>query len=163
MQTYSTFRPTGFDPAGICLPDNQDWLVAPCGVNRDSDALTRSNWECQLKALGGESEIVQVHRFGHWACGWFEIVLIDPAALETVKLAEELEAALENYPVIDDEHFSQTEHDEADEVWRNCYRERERVEYIRKHRDQFEFRDWQDLIGCVRGKYFAGYASELLN
>ena len=40
--------------------------------SRDSDALTRSNFECGLKALGGESEAVQVVREGHWAVGWIE-------------------------------------------------------------------------------------------
>ena len=28
-----------------------------------------------LRRLGGESTTVQVHRFNHWACGWFEIIL----------------------------------------------------------------------------------------
>lgn len=49
---------------------------------------------------------------------------------------------------------------------RNCTSRltlRERVEYIRKHRSQFEFRDFADMLGCVRGKYFAGYASELIH
>ena len=80
-----------------------------------------------------------------------------------MKIAEELESALADYPVIDDMHYSQEESDEADETWRNCFRPKERLEYIREHRGQFEFRDFQDLIGCVRGNHFSGYASELLN
>lgn len=163
MQKYSQFRPTGFDCRGLGLPDNQDWLVGPVSQNRDSDALSRSNFECFVKAMGGESDDVQVHRFGHWGPGWFEIVLINPNKPELVKLAEDMEASLSDYPVLNEEDFSQKENEEADEVWRDCYRERERIEYIRKHRSQFDFRDFQDLIGCVRGKYFAGYASELLN
>jgi hypothetical protein len=163
MQTYSQFRPTAFDSRGICLPEKQAWLVAPCSVNRDSDVLTRSNWQCQLRALGGESETVEVHRFGHWGPGWFEIVIIDPAATDKVKIAEEIEAALEGYPVIDEQHFSELEMEEANRVWCSCYRERERIAYIREHRSQFEFHDFRDLLGCVRGKYFAGYASELLS
>lgn len=163
MQTYKTFRPTQFDRAGICLPDNQDWLVAPVARNRDSDCLSESNFHAFIEAMGGESENVQIHRFGHWANGWFEIVLINPAMPELVKQAEELEAALENYPVLDENDFSERENEEANQVWRNCYRERDRIEYIRKHRSQFEFRDFQDMLGCVRGNYFAGYASELIS
>lgn len=30
------------------------------------------------------------------------------------------------------------------------------------HREQFEFYTFAELLGCVRGKFFAGYASELL-
>lgn len=163
MQTYSEFRPTGFDCRGLGLPDQQHWLVAPCGTNRDADALTRSNFRCCLKALGGESETVQVHRFGHWGPGWFEIILIDPANSEAVKAAEEMENSLADYPVLDESDYSQEETEEANEVWQNCYQEKERIDYIGKHRSQFDFRDFADLIGCVRGKYFAGYACELLN
>ena len=32
----------------------------------------------------------------------------------------------------------------------------------RDHRYQFEFRDFRDMLVCVRGKYFARIASELI-
>lgn len=163
MKTYKTFRPTSFDRAGICLPDNQEWLVAPVSRNRDSNCLSESNFAAFVKAMGGESENVQVHRFGHWANGWFEIVLINPALPGLVKQAEELEGALENYPVLDEGDFSEREQDEANATWRNCYTEKERIEYIRKHRSQFDFDSLSDILGCVRGAYFCGYASELIN
>jgi hypothetical protein len=51
----------------------------------------------------------------------------------------------------------------AQETWRSCYNDAERIEYIRDHRDQFEFRTFADMLGCARGRYFAGYASELIN
>lgn len=163
MKQYKEFRPTAFDPKGAFINDERlEWLVAPVSQNRDSGPLDRSNFECCLKALGGENESVQVHRFGHWGPGWFEIILVKPGTPEA-KTAEEIESALADYPVLDDEHFSQLEHEEADQIWKNCYREKDRIEYIREHRSQFEFRDFADLIGCVRGNYFAGYASELIN
>lgn len=68
----------------------------------------------------------------------------------------------------DDEHaycsdcHSEAEEEQAQEVWRDCYRPKARIEYIREHREQFEFRSFADMLGCVRGRYFAGYASELL-
>ena len=58
--------------------------------------------------------------------------------------------------------LSKVEEEEAARVWRDCYRESERIKYIRAHRSQFDFRGLADLMGCVRGKFFAGYASELL-
>lgn len=162
MRTYAKFRPTGFDCAGLGLDDRQDWLVAPVGRNRDSGCLEESNWEAALAMLGGEHETVEVHRFGHWACGWLEIILIDPADAERVKIGDDIQDCLENYPVLNEEDFSRRETEEADRVWRTCYRPKERIEYIRKHRSQFEFRDAADMLSCVRGEHFAGYASELI-
>lgn len=108
MQTYSKFRPTQFDPQGLALPDNQEWLTVPCGRNRDSDALTRSNFRCALEMLGGEGDDVEIHRFGHWANGWFEIILVKPDT-SAAKIAFEIEDSLENYPVLDEEDFSEEE------------------------------------------------------
>jgi hypothetical protein len=64
---------------------------------------------------------------------------------------------------LDESDFSEVEQEEANETWRNCYDVSERVKYIREHRSQFEFHDLGDMLGCVRGNYFAGYASELLS
>lgn len=133
------------------------------GQNRDSDCLTRSNFRKGLEALGGESESVIVVREGHCACGWIECIAIhedDSAALE---IADKIAGALEDYPVLDESDFSELETEEADSVWERCYNDRERVEYIRENPSQFEFRDFADLLSCCRGKYFAGYASELIN
>lgn len=139
---------------------------APVGQSRDSSALERSNFECCLKALGGESAVVTVVREGHWAVGWIEWIAIEddgsPESEAALREADSIAEGLSDYPVINDEHFSQTEMEEANETWANCYSPSERIAYIRKHRDQFEFHDFSDLIGCVRGEYFAGYASELL-
>lgn len=162
MIKYSQFRPTCFDCKGLGLPDQQDWLVAPVSHNRDSEPLSESNFAVFLKALGGESDNVQVHRFGHWGPGWFEIILINPNCADLVKQAEDMETALADYPVLDEMDFSEREQNEADEIWRNCFKPQERIAYIRKHRSQFEFNGLTDMLGCVRGNYFSGYASELI-
>jgi hypothetical protein len=151
--------------------DNPDWLIT-CAMNRDSDALGRSDFRCferALKALpevkewAGEFTPVTVERSSHWAVGWVDYLIIDPACTAAVALAEQMRERLEDYPVLDEDDFSELEQEEAAEVWANCYRERERIDYIRKHRSQFEFADWLDMLSCVRGRYFAGYASELLH
>jgi hypothetical protein len=145
------------------------------GQNRDSDALTRSNFRSALKAIGGEncsyqnegqdneqSDVIVV-RESHWACGWVEWIGIHKDAASIIAEAEEIESALESYPVVNEEDLSELESEEANETWANCYSPSERIAYIRDHRSQFEFHDFADLLGCVRGKYFAGYASELLS
>ena len=133
-----------------------------CGQSRDSDCLERSNFECMLKALGGESETVTVVRESHWAVGWVEWIAIHQDDETALKIADDIQERLQDYPVISDDDFSEKEMEEANQVWTNCYSWQERIKYIRENRDQFEPHDFQDLLECVRGKYFIGYASELL-
>ena len=131
MQTYSEFSPTGFDSKGL----NADrygigsWLVLPTGQNRDSDDLEKSNFTNALEMLGGESEDVEVHRFGHWACGWFEIILVTPvvrlayprerkqAIQRACATALEIERSLENYPVLNEDDFCDREWSTVCEHW----------------------------------------------
>jgi hypothetical protein len=133
------------------------------GRHRDSDCLAESNFAIALAALGGEDgNMVAVVREGHWLCGWIEWIAIHSRHGAALRAADEMAAAISDYPVLDEEDFSERETEAACEVWRDCFRDRDRVAYIRKWRDQFEFRDFADMLACARGKYFAGYASELL-
>lgn len=132
MQTYGEYRPTTFDRAGAFLPDQSAWLVAPVGLNRDSDALEESNFHSALAVLGGESDTVQIHRFGHWACGWFEIIIIDPADAARVAEAEAIEPALADYPVINEGDWSEREWTRAADYWRSIG-VRERVDWIKRY------------------------------
>ena len=134
MIPYSNYQPTGFDVRGLNLPDRQDWLVAPCGVNRDSDVLTRSNWRVQareLDKLDPKGEDHEAHRFGHWACGWFELVLLRPGSVCATE-AQGWEDALSDYPILDESDFSDLEWQEAHEVWQHL-RYRERSALLAKH------------------------------
>ena len=156
-------HPTGFDSMANYIGEipEDKWLVL-LTRSRDSDCLTESNWVTILKALGGEGENVQIDRFGHWACGWWESLSVNSENADILALAEDIERALEYYPVFDDEDFAEREREEADQVWRDCYNRYSRAEYIRKHRAQFDFRDFADLKAVVNGDYFAGCASELI-
>ena len=153
--------------------EHGDWLVVAT-VNRDSDCLSRSNYRSFIKLLGGKgtegakgaqdiNENLAIDEAHHWACGWLQYLVINPAATELIALAGEALAKLDDYPVLDEDDFSRLEMEEANEVWASCYRPKDRIAYIRKHSSQFEFRGLADLIGCVRGKYFSGYANELLS
>jgi hypothetical protein len=71
-------------------------------------------------------------------------------------------AARESYPILSEDDHSALEQEEADRVWCENYNARERLEYVRRHRGQFDFRNFTDMLGCLRGKYFSGYASELI-
>jgi hypothetical protein len=161
MQTYKEFRPTEFD-SHIGVEDREDWLVVPCGRNRDSDCLTESNFATALDMLGGESETVECLRFGHWACGWFEVLIADPSDAKAMQVCAKIEKKLKSYPVLNEGDFCEREQIAADETWKLCYNNADRIEYMRKYRSQFEFSSFSDMLGCARGKFFSGYASELI-
>jgi len=162
MKKYSSFKPTQFD-SHYYVENREDWFIAPLTHNRDSDILTESNWDVFFKLMGKENEdTFEIHRFGHWGPGWFEIILINPANKALVKIGEDTESSLADYPILDEMDFSERENEEAGRIWADCYDTKGRIEYIREHRSQFDFRNMADLVGCVRGNYFAGYASELI-
>lgn len=89
------------------------YYSAGIGQSRDSDALERSNFACMLAALGGETDTVAVVRERHWAVGWVEWIAIhqdDEAALHE---ADSIVKQLQDYPVINEEHFCNLEYEEA--------------------------------------------------
>ena len=113
MERYAEFRPTGFDSAGLGLDDRQDWLVMDVTKNRDSGPRALSNWDATIKSLeeGACDEDYEEHSFGHWACGWFEIIIVRPGT-KAEEIAEEIEGALSCYPILDDEDCSNREWEE---------------------------------------------------
>lgn len=136
METYSKFRPTGFDARGAFLDDRQDWLVVPVSVTRDSGILDQSNFEtaCALvsDASVADNELsFETHRFGHWGPGWFEILIVRPGSAAAVAAAD-IESRLADYPVLDDDDHSEREYDYAQETWANMS-VRDRVEVIQEH------------------------------
>lgn len=177
--TLETYTPENLKPwrlpdcyMGAQWPDYYSFL----GQSRDSKPLERANFDAGLKALGGELSdperndpeddgaalrLVAIIRESHWAVGWVEWIAIHKSAIDKLKIADRIKGKLEDYPVIDDELFSEYEEKEAAETWQ-CYSVKGRIEYIREHRSQFEFQSFADLLGSVRGNYFGGYASELI-
>lgn len=118
---------------------------------RNSDILTESNWQVALDRLGGESNAVVIHRFGHWACGWWEALCVQ-SGTESEKQGEQIAGRVKNYPILDEDDFSMREMDEANRVWKDCYSPRERIRYIREN-GEAKFRSYAALLSCVRGEY----------
>ncbi len=128
---YRDFQPTGFDPKGLGLEEQQDWLVAPVSRNRDSGPLDRANFDTlEQSAEAGEVQH-EIHRFGHWANGWFELLLVHPDHAQWV---EEWEGALSEYPCADDMRYSEYEYEEALGCWSRCLSLRDRVEACKRFR-----------------------------
>tara|TARA_Y100000114_G_scaffold156963_1_gene186291 strand:+ start:822 stop:1430 length:609 start_codon:yes stop_codon:yes gene_type:complete len=109
MQLYKDYAPAVGDRKGLGLPDRQNWLVL-LGKNRDSSLLEKSNFDVALEMLGGESDDVEVCRFGHWICGWIEIVIVNPES-KAAKIADDIENQLEDYPALDEHDWTSREMD----------------------------------------------------
>lgn len=120
MKTLREFHPTSFDhsPANFAATSYvRDWLVAPCGNNRDADCLTESNWGAQHKALEKFShDDWETLSFGHWACGWYEVVVVKPGT-KAAEVCAQLEERLQDYPALDEDDWGIREREAAWENW----------------------------------------------
>ena len=58
---------------------------------------------------------MQILRFGHWACGWYEIVVVRPLSAAHAQACA-IEEELERYPILDEEDFSARESRAEDET-----------------------------------------------
>lgn len=94
--------------------DKGEWHVLPLIKTRDSGVLETSNFEsvtAHLEKIGTEFETL---RCGHWACGWYEI-LITPVECIAQKIAEELDG----YPIFSEDHYSEAMDTACNESWAN--------------------------------------------
>jgi hypothetical protein len=94
-----------------------DYYSAGVGQSRDSDALERSNFECMLKALGGETETVIVVEESHWAVGWVQWIAIHESDGKALAIADDIRSNLDDYPIVNEDHFSELEWNEAADYW----------------------------------------------
>lgn len=147
MRTYREWSPTQYDRAGLNADDLERgaWLVLPTIRTRDSGTLERCNFDAALEQLGGESDTVEIHRFGHWACGWLEIVLVDPSRIAD---AQAIEDRLEDYPVLDEDALGTLEFDEAADAW-EAMRPSDRIDWLR--RDRHDCGSLAELLAAIRG------------
>lgn len=92
-------------------------LVRGIGTHRDADTVTRSNWRVicrELEALDPEYEAHGDMRASHWACGWYEHLLVDWRRVDLVRALDEALASLEEYPLLSDDDHSELECEEHD-------------------------------------------------
>ncbi len=138
-----------------------DYYVSGVGQHQDSDALERANFQAMRNALSKVSDeglddnsagwiAVQEN---HWAVGWVEWIAIHEKSAALLKVADDIAAGLEGYPVIDGSLWSEYEDAECGEVWESCFDRRGRLKYLRDHADckLAHFRDW---IAAARGSWY---------
>jgi hypothetical protein len=111
---YSEFKPTGFDNH-IQIEDRENWHIMPISINRDTECcVTLSNWQVCQDMMNKANIEYELHNFGHWACGWFEILIVHPDSQDFV---EEIENLLDQYPILNDDHHSNMEIEKEDQSW----------------------------------------------
>lgn len=96
--------------------------------HRDSSIRENSNYETALKLLetvesvtcaeqnidSGEEPFVSDFRASHFAVGWVEHIIVRAdSPIAVLKEAYDILAALENYPILDDEDVSSREFEQA--------------------------------------------------
>jgi hypothetical protein len=101
-------------------PDNYigaEWggyYAAPVGQSRESDTVERSNWEAQCERIP-ESDTVIIVRENHWAVGWVEWLAIHESDTVALAEAEAIGEELEDYPILDEDRWSELELEENPE------------------------------------------------
>ena len=113
--------PTGFDSWSNFMGErpSQDLYVV-LGRNRDSSMVANSNWDTAVKMFDDAELDYDITSVGHWACGWIEYLSVDINDKGSYKLAEEIEASLADYPLLDDEDHSRREHEDAMDTIEFC-------------------------------------------
>lgn len=156
-----SLHPTGFDSwsnyIGQSFEDSQ--LLVLLARHRDSDCLSESNFAVALGALGGESETVQIIRIGHWAVGWIEYLCVLAGSPAEV-IAQDIENALSDYPVLDETDLSEREQACANELW-SSWPVSWRLEWLRENRDEYRLA-FPELLSAARGSFFPGYAPDFI-
>lgn len=101
--------------------------------HRDSDLLAQSNAKVIRDTLGDyDDTTVQWQHFSHWAVGWIDAVAIkirDEAGEFTAAFIDmyNLLERLDDYPVLDEDDYSQRQWKEAGDYWRKYCDHADRV------------------------------------
>lgn len=92
---------------------DMEWVgvgIGPVGISRDSDALERSNYILAQEMLDGiDPDAWSIARFNHWAVGWIDEIVYDIGNDDMSAEVSRIRGMLEDYPVLDEVHYSELE------------------------------------------------------
>lgn len=94
-----------------------DYYVFPYFQNRDSDILTLDNFENISDELESIDDDIEIIRESHFLCGWIEFIIFPKDNEKLVSRAKELVDSLEDYPILDEESYSEREYEYFCENW----------------------------------------------
>jgi hypothetical protein len=101
--------------------DMREYYVFPISHTRDSGLLTNHNFnycwnQLKKKARAGTG----IYLFNHWACGWFELILINKNNSMAILLADDLISDYDNYPLFAENEYQEKEYKYISEQWENA-------------------------------------------
>lgn len=113
-------------PNSYIGPTYEGYVVV-LGYHRDSHLIGQSNFHVAHKMLKEihakqegradyDEDDLTIAAASHWAVGWVETILVRATNTELVREAAEICKAIEDYPVLDDEDYSDREMEEQDET-----------------------------------------------
>lgn len=143
---------------------------AVVGQSRDSSALERSNYRRVFEDLrkldtelaaefetedhsAGDSTVCDT-RCSHWAVGWVETVYVHSSNTAACELADKILGELADYPVYDEQDFSELEDEDCRVTWEKCFDEHERAKYLRKHCRRFDSGEFRTIRAAVKGNWY---------
>ena len=156
-------------------PWHVTWALGPVYLHRDSGALDRSNAKALIAAMRerfgkpGVRNGWDIFEASHPLCGWvnhlsFKVLDSKGRPTEQFRFVQAWFDYLQTvYPVADEADFSNEEMDEAERIWTHGFTNKSRVRYMREHPSEFECHSLADMLGCARGRFFGGNASEFLS
>lgn len=119
LPMYKDWAPSAHDTKGLGCEGMGHWRVlTSVFLTRDSDILGRSNRavaEEIFEACNPDGDGYDVLSFSHWACGWFEIILLNPEHPDVMRTAGEIHCALSEHPILDEDAYSELEAEMHDE------------------------------------------------
>ena len=136
LTAYKDWSPTQFDHKGLGCEDQQEWLVVPVILTRDSGCLETSNFECAREMLASADPdgcTWASPSFNHWGPGWIQILLVKPNT-HAHRRAQEIAASLASYPILNESDLSERELEQESECW-EAYGAKEFTEQLAKHFD----------------------------
>ena len=126
--------------------------------HRDSELMVESNWDCLQESLnkiiktlpepnirtqkdyyGEDEELPSGWMYSweasHWAVGWVQYLMIRHDAPEVlIEAADEMYNALRDYPILDEEDYSERQDNAIYKYWQDCSI-KERIEYCKESGD----------------------------
>ena len=100
-------------PSNYLGGDYSDYYVI-CSHHKNSGLLAESNWDEVVKRLENH---VKVASCGHWMTGWIEFALIHHTDMEGIKLAQAIDDEIAEYPILNEDDFTERESKYAEELW----------------------------------------------
>ena len=116
LNPYRNWAPTPMDQKGAFLDDERlGWTVVMSYTPKIASILDESNWILAQKILAEDNENFSIISVGHWATD-IDILLVNPDS-KAGELAEGILSALADYPVLNDMHYSEMQHDAIYDAW----------------------------------------------